>query len=80
MLVLTSEQAPRRTCNSSQRERDLACYRNLRPAARVSAVLPLALVEQIDHARGNVSRGRYLQMVINAPMTREQPASEDGQN
>jgi hypothetical protein len=38
------------------------------------------LVEEIDHARGNVSRGRYLQMVINAAITREQRPSEDGQN
>ena len=49
------------------------CYRNLRPTARVSAELPLALVEEIDQARANVSRGRYLQMVSNAAMTREQP-------
>lgn len=48
-------------------------YRNLRPTARASAELLLALVEEIDQARGNVSRGRYLQMVINAAMTREQP-------
>jgi len=51
------------------------CYRNPCPAARVSAELPLALTEEIDQARGNVSRGRYLQMVINAAMTREQPPS-----
>ena len=49
------------------------CYRNLRPTARASAELPLAPAEEIDQAQGNVSRGRYLQMVINAAMTREQP-------
>jgi len=38
------------------------------------------LVEEIGQARGNVSSGRYLQVVINVAMTREQPPSEDGQN
>lgn len=49
------------------------CNRNLRPTAPVSAELPFALVQEINQARGNVSRGRYLQMVINAAMTRATP-------
>ena len=89
MLVLTSEQAPApgpeahlqiAIARTRSRYDPRDCYRNLRPTARVSAELPLALVEEIDQARGNVSCGRYLQMVINAAMTREQPPSEDGQN
>ena len=34
----------------------------------------------ISPGAGDASRGRYLQMVVNAAMTRDQPASEDGQN
>jgi hypothetical protein len=89
MLVLTSEQGPApgpeahlQFAMARTRSRyDLRdSYRNLRPTARVGAELQLALVEEIGQARGNVSRGRYLRMVINAAMTREQPPSEDGQN
>jgi hypothetical protein len=43
------------------------------PTARVSSELPLALIEEIDQARGTVSRSDYLRMVISAAMTRSHP-------
>ncbi len=53
------------------------CYRSPCPTARVSAELPLALLEETDQAGGNVSRGRDLQMVINAAMTAEPRRSSE---
>jgi len=47
------------------------------PTARVSTVLPLALIEELDRARGFVSRPTYLAQVIDASMTREAPHLPD---
>ncbi|MGI8412373.1 MAG: hypothetical protein ACR2LV_05475 [Solirubrobacteraceae bacterium] len=43
------------------------------PTAKVSLPLPLALIEEIDQARGQVPRSTYLAMVIDAALTREDP-------
>jgi hypothetical protein len=43
------------------------------PTARVTSELPLALIEEIDQARGSVSRSDYLRMVISAAMTHSHP-------
>jgi hypothetical protein len=43
------------------------------PVARIETKLPLALIEDIDQARGPVSRLNYLAMVIDAAMTRPHP-------
>ena len=43
------------------------------PTARMSTKLPLALIEEIDQARGSVSRSDYLRMVISAAMTHSDP-------
>ena len=43
------------------------------PTARVSTELPLALIEEIDQARGNVSRSDCLRTVISAAMTHSSP-------
>ncbi len=47
------------------------------PTARVSTVLPLALIEELDRARGFVSRSTYLAQVMDAAMTREAPRPPD---
>jgi hypothetical protein len=43
------------------------------PVARIETKLPLALIEDIDQARGPVSRLNCLAMVIDAAMTRPHP-------
>jgi len=45
--------------------------------ARVSTVLPLALIEELDCARGFVSRSVYLAQVIDAATTHEAPHLPD---
>lgn len=52
-------------------------YRTLSHCTRPAELLPLASIEEINQARGNVSRGRYLQMIINAATPRVQSPSED---
>lgn len=47
------------------------------PTARVSVALSLALLEEIDHARGHVPRGTYLAQIIDAAMTRPKPHLPD---
>ncbi len=43
------------------------------PTARVTSELALALIEEIDQARGSVSRSDYLRTVISAAMTYSHP-------
>jgi uncharacterized protein YwbE len=47
------------------------------PTAGVQTRLSLALIEQIDQARGPLARGVYLAVVIDAAMTREHPHGID---
>jgi hypothetical protein len=47
------------------------------PTARTHAALSLALIEEIDQARGAVPRSRYLAHVIDAAMTRTEPRIPD---
>ena len=49
----------------------------------MSTKLPLALIEEIDQARGSVSHSDYLRMVISAAMTHSHPhlpGPEAGEN
>jgi len=43
------------------------------PTARIETRLKLALLEEIDQARGSVARSEYLAMIIDAAMTRTEP-------
>ncbi len=47
------------------------------PAIAVKVPLALALIEEIDQARGKVPRSAYLAGVIDAAMTREHPHMPD---
>ena len=47
------------------------------PTARVETRLKLALLEEIDQARGSVARSEYLAMIIDAAMTQEEPHLPD---
>jgi hypothetical protein len=58
---------------STASEPPIDVLNDLCPTARVSSELPLALIEEIDQARGSVSRSEYLRMVISAAMTRSDP-------
>jgi len=49
------------------------------PTARVKTRLKLALLEEIDQARGSVARSEYLAMIIDAAMTRTEPHLPDPQ-
>jgi len=47
------------------------------PTARISLELPLALLEEIDHAHDQVPRSTYLAQIIDAAMTRPAPHLPD---
>lgn len=57
--------------------REIDVIREQCPTARVFTMLPLALIEELDHTRGSLPRSSYLAQIIDAAMTREAPHLPD---
>jgi hypothetical protein len=68
---------PPRTHSPKTTDTAIDVIRQQCPTARVETTLPLALLEELEHARGTVPRSTYLAQIIDAAMTRRNPHLPD---